>query len=99
MAPPVVPVGGANGVLPISATVLQKNAPASAPRGPSSRASAPRLKLALRRLPPGLTKAEFEAALGDEWKVGGGKVDWMLYKTGKISKEYVQISGKVCRSN
>ena len=99
MAPPVVPASGANGVLPISATVLQKNAPASAPRGPSSRASAPRLKLVLRRLPPGLTKSEFEAALGDEWKVGGGKVDWMFYKTGKISKEYVQISGKVCKSN
>lgn len=99
MAPPVVPTSGANGVLPISATVLQKNAPASAPRGPSSRASAPRLKLVLRRLPPGLTKSEFEAALGDEWKVGGGKVDWMLYKTGKISKEYVQISREVCKSN
>ncbi|OCL07279.1 hypothetical protein AOQ84DRAFT_377850 [Glonium stellatum] len=92
MAPPVVPAGGANGVLPISASVLQKNAPASAPRGPSSRASAPRLKLVLRRLPPGLTKAEFEAALGDEWKLGGGKVDWWLYKPGKISKDLAKPS-------
>jgi regulator of nonsense transcripts 3 len=74
-----------SGVLPVSA--LQKNAPAAAPRGPSAKAVAPRLKLVLRRLPPGLTKAEFETTLGDEWKVGSGKVDWLLYKAGKISKE------------
>lgn len=81
----MTPGAGVNGVLP--ATVLQKNAPASAPRGPSGRATAPRLKLVLRRLPPGLTKAEFDATLGDDWKVGGGKVDWMLYKPGKVSKD------------
>jgi regulator of nonsense transcripts 3 len=27
--------------------------------------------------------------LGDEWKVGAGKVDWLEYKKGKVSKEYV----------
>jgi regulator of nonsense transcripts 3 len=80
MAPP----NGTNGVIPI--TVLQKNPPASTPRGP--KAQAPRLKLICRRLPPGLTKAEFETILGEEWKVGGGKVDWFSYKKGKISKEY-----------
>ena len=81
MAPPA----GANGIIPV--TALQKNPPASAPRGP--KAQAPRLKLVLRRLPPGLTKAEFDALLGDEWKLGGGKVDWLIYKKGKISKECV----------
>ena len=53
----------------------------------ATKAPAPKLKLVLRRLPPGLTQAELEAALGDEWKVGGGKVDWYLYKEGKVSKE------------
>lgn len=80
MAPPQA---GVNGVLPVS--VLQKNAPASAPRGP--KAQQPKLKLVLRRLPPGLTKAEFDSAIGDEWKLGAGKVDWLVYKKGKISKE------------
>jgi regulator of nonsense transcripts 3 len=36
-----------------------------------------------------LTKAEFETILGDEWKPGAGKVDWMSWRKGKISKEYV----------
>jgi regulator of nonsense transcripts 3 len=81
MAPPT----GVNGVLPV--TVLQKSSPPSAPRGP--KASQPRLKLLLRRLPPGLTKPEFETMLGDEWKVGAGKIDWLEYKKGKVSKEYV----------
>jgi regulator of nonsense transcripts 3 len=82
MAPPT----GVNGVLPVS--VLQKNTQSSTPRGP--KASQPKLKLVLRRLPPGLTKSEFEAILGDEWKLGAGKVDWLVYKKGKISKEYVR---------
>jgi hypothetical protein len=81
----MAPQTGVNGVLP--ASVLQKNPPPSAPRGP--KAAQPRLKLVLRRLPPGLTKAEFESILGDDWKLGGGKVDWFVYKKGKISKEYV----------
>jgi regulator of nonsense transcripts 3 len=45
------------------------------------------MKLVCRRLPPGLTKAEFESVLGDEWKLGAGRVDWMNYRKGKISKE------------
>jgi hypothetical protein len=81
----MVPQAGVNGVLPVA--VLQRNAPAQTPRGP--KASQPRLKLVLRRLPPGLTKAEFEALVEAEWKVGAGKVDWFSYRKGKISKEYV----------
>jgi regulator of nonsense transcripts 3 len=45
-----------------------------------------RLKLTIRLLPPGLTEVEFKAAIGLEWLVGGGKVDWMAYAPGKISK-------------
>lgn len=74
------------GVLQIPVAATQKSttgAPAKrAPKPPS-----PRLKLLIRRLPPGLTQAELEAALGEEWKVGAGKVDWLSYKPGKLSKE------------
>ena len=67
--------------------VLQKTPNTS--NNATSKATAPRLKLVVRRLAPGLTQAEFEAALGDAWKVGGGRVGWMVYKPGKISKEYL----------
>jgi regulator of nonsense transcripts 3 len=72
------------GVLQIPASATQKNAPApkKAPKP-----AAPRLKLLVRRLPPGLTQEEFETALGAEWKVGAGRVSWAQYKPGKVSKE------------
>ncbi|KAF2728489.1 hypothetical protein EJ04DRAFT_546753 [Polyplosphaeria fusca] len=84
----MAPQAGVNGVLPVS--LLQKNAPASAPRGPKPPQQ--RLKLLMRRLPPGLTKAEFEDKLGDEWKLGSGKVDWFLYRKGKVSKDAAKPS-------
>jgi regulator of nonsense transcripts 3 len=77
------PQASANGVLPVA--VLQKNS-SQPSRGP--KAAQPRLKLVCRRLPPGLTRAEFETVLGDEWKPGAGKVDWLSWRNGKISKEY-----------
>jgi regulator of nonsense transcripts 3 len=62
----------------------------SAPaKSTSAKATAARLKLLIRRLPPGLTQLEFEEILGAEWKVEGGKVDWFLYKCGKVSTESV----------
>ncbi|KAL4995876.1 Smg-4/UPF3 family-domain-containing protein [Aspergillus recurvatus] len=72
------------GVLQIPAFATQKNAPApkKAPKP-----AAPRLKLLVRRLPPGLTQEEFETALGAEWKVGAGRVSWAQYKPGKVSKD------------
>ncbi|KAK9851074.1 uncharacterized protein MYU51_011289 [Penicillium brevicompactum] len=73
------------GLLPIPAAATQKSgsgAPKKAPKPP-----APRLKLLIRRLPPGLTQAELENALGEQWKVGAGKVDWLQYKPGKVSKD------------
>ncbi|KAK2786365.1 hypothetical protein FQN52_007822 [Onygenales sp. PD_12] len=72
------------GVLPISASATQKG---SSPNKAGSKAAAPRLKLLVRRLPPGLTQEEFQTALGDEWKVGKGKVDWIHFKEGKVSKD------------
>ena len=48
----------------------------------------PRLKVVVRRLPPSLTEQEFHDALGPDWTVGGGRVDWMSYQVGKGSHEY-----------
>ncbi|OJD27405.1 hypothetical protein ACJ73_01205 [Blastomyces percursus] len=77
------PKPSSSGVLPIPAMATQKGTS----NKPSSRTAAPRLKLLIRRLPPGLTPEEFEAVLGDEWKVGNGKVDWFHYREGKVSKD------------
>lgn len=65
----------------------RKNANPQSGSKSSARAPAPRLRLVIRRLPPGLTEAEFWAALGDEWKVGAEKTEWAAFKNGKISKE------------
>ena len=71
--------------------------PVSATRKPTTsskahqRSSMSRLRLIVRRLPPGLTEAEFWAAIGEDWAVGQGKVDWAAYKDGKVSKEYVRL--------
>ena len=76
-----------NGVLSIPASATQKKSGGGS-EGPTSRAPLARLKIIIRRLPPGLTQSEFDEALGDEWKTGGDKVDWAVYKEGKVSKEY-----------
>jgi regulator of nonsense transcripts 3 len=60
-------------------------------KAPQSKNSGPRLKLVIRRLPPGLTETEFLTFLGDDWKIGKGKVDWFSYKLGKDSKEFVKL--------
>jgi len=86
--PPNTP--SSNGILSIPASATQKGASTTLPSSAlHSRASAPRLKVVIRRLAPGLTQDEFEVALGHEWKLGGGKVDWRLFKSGKLSKECV----------
>ena len=64
----------ASGVLPVNA----------AQRAPTGKQPAPRLKLEVRRLPPGLTLTEFEETLGDEWKLNNDKVDWREYRSGKL---------------
>ncbi|KAI8941415.1 hypothetical protein NX059_002638 [Plenodomus lindquistii] len=84
----MAPQGGANGVAPVA--LLQKNPPAQPPRGP--KAAPPRLKLICRRLPPGLTRPEFESVLGPEWKLGAGRIDWLNYRKGKISTDAAKPS-------
>ncbi|RDL40967.1 putative Regulator of nonsense transcripts 3A [Venustampulla echinocandica] len=75
----------ANGVLQISTSQTTATGNTSKSAGP--KLPALKLKLVIRRLPPGLTESEFLTVLGDEWKVGQGKVDWFLYKGGKDSKD------------
>ena len=70
------------GVLPVNA----------ADRAPPSKQPTTRLKLVVRRLPPGLTLTEFEETLGEEWKLGNGKMDWREYRQGKTR---LPGSGKV----
>ena len=70
------------GVLPVS----------GATRAASAKAPAVKLKLEIRRLPPGLTLTEFEETLGNDWKLGNGRVDWREYRQGKTR---VAGSGKV----
>jgi regulator of nonsense transcripts 3 len=74
----------ANGVLPVTAIQTSGNA-----SKPASKPPVARLKVIIRRLPPGLTEAEFVSIVGYEWKLSQGKVDWFLYKPGKDSKEYI----------
>ncbi|RMZ90491.1 hypothetical protein DV736_g2263, partial [Chaetothyriales sp. CBS 134916] len=72
------------GVLPVNAAATKKT---GAPPKQGNRASAPKLRLIVRRLPPGLTGTEFWAAIGEEWQVGKGKVEWAAFKDGKVSKD------------
>ncbi|KAJ5488558.1 hypothetical protein N7539_003448 [Penicillium diatomitis] len=85
MAQPAAASKATAGVLQIPATATQKSASTTAKK--ASKPPTPRLKLLIRRLPPGLTQNELEVALGEEWKVGAGKVDWLQYKPGKVSKD------------
>lgn len=74
-----------NGVLPIQPSTPKGNAVNMATS--HSKAAAPRLKVVIRRLAPGLTEAKFAEAIGEEWRLGGERVDWASYKAGKVSKE------------
>lgn len=39
-----------------------------------------------------MTEDECTKLLGEDWKVGNGKVDWFSYQPGKISQEYVLLT-------
>ena len=96
-APRVIsrPPGRSNGVLDIPASATQKR-PDVVSEALYSRDLSPRLKLVIRHLPPGLTQSDFEEALGEEWSIFGGKVDWTDYKPGKVSKESASLSYNLC---
>src|SRR5437667_8283700 len=82
---------GTNGILNISGSATQPDPQAAAHKSTPSKSAGPRLKVVIRRLAPGLTQVELQAALGEDWKLGRGRVDWIIYKPGKVSKEYARI--------
>ncbi|KAI9716660.1 MAG: hypothetical protein M1812_005198 [Candelaria pacifica] len=84
-----------NGILPISASTLQKASASGRAAGTAGKPSADKLKVTIRRLPPGLTKTEFEAALGEEWMPGKGRVDYFGYTVGKVSERKGRPSAAV----
>ncbi|ODA80991.1 hypothetical protein RJ55_03951 [Drechmeria coniospora] len=64
----------------------------TANEGESTRRARPRVhdtgeKLIVRRLPPGMTEAEFVSILGVDWQLSKGKVDWFSYCPGKVSSD------------
>ncbi|KAL2069868.1 hypothetical protein VTL71DRAFT_14547 [Oculimacula yallundae] len=75
----------ANGVLSINSSQTTGNGNRPAPA--AAKPPAAKLKTIVRRLAPGLTQEEFTTILGEEWKLGHGKVDWFRYKPGKDSKD------------
>lgn len=77
-------------MLPAPTAIAEKSRSANAVNS-VSKASQPRLKAVVRRLAPGLTEEEFWGIIGEDWRLGKGKVDWVSYKPGKVSKEYVKI--------
>ncbi|KZF19476.1 hypothetical protein L228DRAFT_251070 [Xylona heveae TC161] len=80
--------GPVNGILAVNPSAIQKGTSAgNTPKTSSSRSNAPRLKVIIRRLPPAFSATELDTALGDEWKVGAGKIDWAQYRPGKVSKD------------
>lgn len=78
---------------PNGATAGQSSADAAA-KAPRARAPAQGEKVVVRRLPPAMTEQEFVAILGDEWRVGRGKVDWFSYWPGKVSQQSVYSSSQ-----
>lgn len=83
----------ANGVLSVPASAIRN---ATSQKASSDNATvsenvtapaSPRLKVVIRRLAPNLMQEEFEKIMGDEWKIGEGKVDWMSYIPGKLARE------------
>jgi regulator of nonsense transcripts 3 len=60
-----------------------------AAKAPRVKAPAQGEKVVVRRLPPAMTEEEFVTILGDEWRVGRGRVDWFSYWPGKMSQQSV----------
>lgn len=77
------------GIIKVNPTILQKDAP-------KVEHSGVRLKLLLRRLPPSLTKDELLTTIGSDWHVGTGKVDWIEFRAGKISRYMVDSHTTRC---
>lgn len=71
-------------VLPVNGNA----ATGDAPRETKSKPPPEGMKVMIRRLPPGITEAEVQEILGEDWKPGSGKVDWFSFGPGKVAREY-----------
>jgi regulator of nonsense transcripts 3 len=70
--------------------ILQKGTSSNANAAQSSKPKkdeGPRLKVVIRRLPPGLTENEYQSCVGSEWVLGQGKVDHYVWRSGKVSAD------------
>lgn len=84
------PQGRPNGVLPISVT-QPGGKPGKGSRG-KAKISQDGVKISIRYLPPGLKEFECTNILGDDWRVGAGKVDWWCFEPGKQARTYVPLA-------
>lgn len=87
-AVPPQPTKTTGGVLPIPAAATTQHQPNGSNKTQAKSTTA-RLKVLIRRLPPGITQAEVQTGLGEAWQPGKGKVDWVSFRPGKASKECV----------
>lgn len=85
MAAPVLLSRKANGV-------TASQSPSDAPKATKVKPPAEGEKVVVRRLPPGMTEEEFVTILGDEWRVGNGKIAWVSYWPGKVSQQSVVVT-------
>lgn len=76
-------------MLPISVP-QQADKPGKSSRG-KPKISQEGIKISIRYLPPGLKEFECASILGDDWRVGGGKVDWLCFEPGKQARTYVHV--------
>ncbi|CAH0031973.1 unnamed protein product [Clonostachys rhizophaga] len=63
------------------------NPKSEAPKPSKPKAQNEGEKLVIRRLPPAMTQDEFVTILGPDWELNKGKVDWLSYAPGKVSKD------------
>ncbi|KAF2152528.1 hypothetical protein K461DRAFT_321520 [Myriangium duriaei CBS 260.36] len=99
--PPRNAGGGTKTVQSSTAGIIPVN-PAATIQPPAAKSTI-RLKVIIRRLPPSLTRDEFDQAFGSEWEVGAGKIDWIEYRQGKVrspgkipeqSRAYVHLTAE-----
>lgn len=78
------------GVLPIGPAQIQAQNTLDANKSAKGRSGAAQdgVKAKIRWLPPAMTEDEFVSILGDDWKVGKGKVGWFRYAPGHMPKGY-----------
>lgn len=86
------------GLLNIHPSSIKQRGTPQKPRRTMSRSQpeVSRLKVVIRRLPADVTEADVFASLGEGWKAGEGRVDWVSFRAGKVL-EYPKAQIKAAR--